>query len=52
MTIERELGDLDGVSYVKGNADTKTVVVKWNPPQTWDNIQQTLDEIGYPPEEM
>lgn len=51
MTIEREIGELNGVSFVKGNVDNKTVLVKWSPPQSWKAIQLTLDEIGYTPEE-
>jgi len=52
MTIERELGELEGVSYVKGNAGTREVTVKWNAPMNWDTILETLDEIGYSPDEI
>jgi len=51
MTIEREIGELDGVSLVKGNAETKEVMVQWNPPGEWNTIRQTLDEIGFTPDE-
>lgn len=51
MTIERELGELDGISSVKGNLSTRMVTVKWKPPLTWERIVQTLEDLGYPPEE-
>ncbi len=52
MTIEREIGELKGVSFVKGNAETKEVTVKWNSPLTLETIRQTLDEIGYTADEV
>ena len=52
MTIEREISEIEGVSCVKGNAETKEVTVKWNSPLTWETIRQTLDEIGYTADEV
>ncbi len=52
MTIEREIGEIEGISFVKGNAETKEVTVKWNSPLTWETIRQTLDEIGFTPDEV
>jgi copper ion binding protein len=49
-TIERELATLDGVAAVKADVETKEVVVKWTDPATWQRIEETLREIGYPPE--
>lgn len=48
MTIERELGEMEGVKSVKAAHDTKAVTVSWEAPATWDKIKALLDEIGYP----
>ena len=48
MTIEREVGELEGVNSVKGDAENKKVTVKWDSPATWDKISDTLKETGYP----
>lgn len=51
MTIQREVGELAGVVSVKAEADSKTVTVEWNEPDTnWDGIRALLEEINYPPE--
>jgi copper chaperone len=51
MTIEREVGELAGVTSVKAEQATKTVTVNWNePPATWDAIRSLLTEINYAPE--
>jgi copper chaperone len=49
MTIKRELGELEGVTSVTGDVETKTIIVEWEPPATWDSIQSLLTEINYPP---
>jgi len=46
--IESELADLDGVTSVKADAETKTVTVGWDAPATIDSIRAALDEINYP----
>ena len=48
MTIKNELGELDGVQSVEGNADGKTVTVAWQTPATEEKIRSTLSEINYP----
>lgn len=48
MTIERELGELEGVSNVKADADTKSVTVTWDAPASEDGIKALLAEINYP----
>ena len=48
MTIKRELGDLEGVSNVEGNADEKKITVEWDAPATLEKIKATLHEINYP----
>jgi copper chaperone len=51
MTIEREVGELEGVTSVKAEEATQMVTVEWNePPATWDDIRGLLEEINYPPE--
>jgi copper chaperone len=51
MTIQREVGELEGVLSVKAEQATQMVTVEWNePPATWDGIQALLAEINYPPE--
>jgi copper chaperone CopZ len=51
MTIKRELGELEGVASVTGDAETKTVTVQWESPATWDGITALLTEINYLPAE-
>lgn len=50
-TIESEVGAIDGVSKVKADLATKSVLVEWNSPATWDKIQVILVDIEYPPAE-
>jgi len=49
MTIERELGELEGVASVNGDVETKQVTVEWDSPATWEGIESLLAEINYPP---
>lgn len=47
-TIEREVGELEGVISVQTDIEHKTVTVEWNePPMTWAQITNLLTEIGY-----
>lgn len=49
-TIEREVGELEGVGSVKAEQATRTVTVSWDPEATqWDAIQDLMKEINYPP---
>ena len=51
MTIQNEVGELEGVNSVVAAQDTKMVTVDWNePPQSWDGIKALLEEINFPPE--
>ena len=51
MTIEREVGELNGVTSVKAEEASQMVSVEWNePPASWEAIQSLLEEINYPPE--
>ena len=50
MAIEREIGEISGVSEVKGDAGSKQVTVSWDAPASLDKIKDTLKEINYPAE--
>ncbi len=51
-TIELELGDLEGVTSVHAEQDSKQVTVTWQDPATWDSINNLLVEINYPPQQL
>jgi copper ion binding protein len=46
--IETELNELEGVSRVEGNAESKSVDVEWESPATEETIKSKLTEINYP----
>jgi len=49
-TIEREVGEVPGVSKVKADQATKRVTISWDPETTdWVAIEGTMEEINYPP---
>ena len=48
-TIEREVGELEGVDEVKAEQVTKTVKISWDPDTTdWVVIEDLMTEIGHP----
>jgi len=50
MTIEREVGEVPGVSSVKAEKETKQVTISWDPDATdWVVIEETMKEINFPP---
>ncbi|MFQ5537344.1 MAG: heavy-metal-associated domain-containing protein [Gemmatimonadota bacterium] len=50
-TIQREVGEVEGVESVKGEVETKQVTISWDPDATdWVVIEETMKEINYPPE--
>lgn len=52
MTIEREVGELEGVGAVKAEQDAKRVTISWDPEATdWTVIEGTMKEINFPPED-
>ncbi len=51
-TIEMEVGELAGVKHVSAVADTKQVTIEWDSPATWEEIDGTLNEIGFPPQQL
>ena len=48
MTVKRWVGELEGVKSVEGDEKTKMVTIKWESPTTWETIDDTLKETGYP----
>ena len=46
-TIEKELGQLPGVSSVKGDPETKLVTVEYDDSLGAEAILAKLDEIGF-----
>ena len=46
--IESELSAVDGIVFVQGNIDAKTVTVRWRAPVTREKISDTLKKINYP----
>ncbi len=51
-TIEREVGELAGVSAVKAEQDSRNVTISWDPDATdWLVIENLMTEINYAPAE-
>jgi copper chaperone CopZ len=48
-TIERAVNEVEGVRQVDGNPDTKTVLVRYDPPATRDAIVAAMAEWDFPP---
>jgi len=48
MSIKNELSELQGVTSVEGNPESKSIDVEWDAPITEDKIKETLKEINYP----
>ncbi|MGD8321383.1 MAG: heavy-metal-associated domain-containing protein [Gemmatimonadota bacterium] len=50
MTIQREVGELEGVDDVKAEQESKQVTISWDPDTTdWVVIESLMKEINYPP---
>ena len=48
-TVNKALGEIDGVTTVESRADTKEVVVTYEPGNVSETkIREVLDEAGYP----
>jgi copper ion binding protein len=47
-TIKMELGELEGVSNVDADLETKTITVSFDDPADAEKIEATLSEINYP----
>ncbi len=50
-TIQNEVSEIKGVASVKGDQNSKQVVIEWDAPATWDEIKAKLVEIDYAPQE-
>ena len=51
-TIEREVGELAGVSSVKADQSSRDVTISWDPDATdWVVIEDLMTEIHYAPAE-
>ncbi len=47
-TIKMELSDLEGVSMVDADVETRIVTITFDEPATEEKIKETLTEINYP----
>ena len=47
-TVSMELSDLEGVSKVDTDLNTKVVTVEYDAPATEQELRDTLAEINYP----
>ena len=47
-TVKREISEMDGVTSVEGDVDSKNVSISWQAPADWERIEAMLTEIGYP----
>lgn len=47
-TISMELSEIEGVSDVKADVQTKQVTIKFDSPATEEILKNTLIEINYP----
>lgn len=51
-TIEREVGQVQGVESVKADQGSKEVTIRWTEAGApWSSIEAHLADIGYPAEE-
>ena len=49
-TIEREVGELEGVSSVSAEEATRNVTISWDPDTTnWTAIEELMKEIDHSP---
>jgi|TARA_B100001750_G_C15430547_1_gene557968 copper chaperone CopZ len=51
MSVEREVGAVDGVVSVVVTVENKRAVIEYAGPATYDGIETVLTEIGYPPKD-
>jgi len=48
-SVKRELSFVDGVDYIDGNVDAKTVLVEYNDEPALGSAREMLAEAGYAP---
>jgi copper chaperone len=46
--IKNELSELDGVTTIDGDQQSKAVTVEWDTPASVEQIKTTLKNINYP----
>ena len=52
MTIQREVGELEGVESVKADQASRQVTVTWDEGTTsWGDVASLMAEINFPPAE-
>ena len=52
MTIQRELGDLEGIVSARADEQSQMVTLEWDESSLgWEQIEALLREIQYPPEQ-
>ena len=49
MSIKRELNFVDGVDFIDGNVDAKTVLVEYSADDALGQARRMLAEVGYAP---
>ena len=47
-TIEREIGELEGVESVSADLESKRVTFRYEAPATPPKLKAAMEEIGYP----
>jgi copper chaperone CopZ len=50
-TIEREVGEVPGVTRVSADQGARRVTVEWDESGSWEAVRDLLTEINYPPAE-
>ena len=48
-TVKGEIEQVAGVINVDVNKPAQLVTVEWDTPATWEDIEQALVEVEYPP---
>ena len=48
MSIKNELSEMEGVTTVDGNPESKKMLVEWDSPASLETIKAKLEEINYP----
>jgi copper chaperone len=51
MAVKNEASEIQGVSKVEGDPDTKKVTFTWDAPATWEQIAAAIKDAGYPADE-
>ena len=49
MSVERQVGEMEGVASVLVTVDKKQAAIQYDAPATSERIEALLAEIGFPP---